>query len=45
MKWLKNFNWSNTLWILAIVLIAVLFVVPLVKPLVQKIPFLGKYAS
>ena len=41
---MKNINWSNILTIAIVGTLAAIFLVPLVKPIIQKLPVVGKYA-
>jgi hypothetical protein len=41
MKFLKNINWSNILTIAIVTVLMIGIVYPLIKPLLQKIPFIG----
>lgn len=41
---MKNIDWKGIAVTVGIVIVTVIFIVPLVRPLVSKIPFVGKYA-
>jgi len=41
---MKNINWKNVITIVVVGSLAAIFIVPLLRPLVQKIPVIGKYA-
>lgn len=41
---MKNINWKNIVTILIVASLAAIFIVPLLRPLLQKIPLIGKYA-
>ena len=42
---MKNINWKNIITILIVAVLAAIFIVPLIRPLIQKIPLIGKYAA
>jgi hypothetical protein len=42
---MKNINWKNIALIALVAVLVAVFIVPLVKPFLAKIPFLGKYVS
>lgn len=42
---MKNINWKNIGTIVVVAVIAGVFIVPLARPLLAKIPVLGKYAA
>lgn len=42
---LKRINWANVAFIVGVSTLTVLFIVPFVRPLVQKFPVIGKYAA
>ena len=41
---MKNIDWKGIAVTVGIVIVTVIFIVPLVRPLVSKIPLVGKYA-
>lgn len=42
---MKNINWSNIITIAVVATLAVIFIVPRVKPLLAKLPVVGKYLA
>ncbi len=45
MKFLKNINWGNVAMIAVVAVIVGVFIVPRARPLIAKVPFLGKFVS
>ena len=43
MKFLKDINWKNILTIVVVGVVIVPIVYPMVKPLLNKLPVVGKY--
>ena len=41
---LKKINWPNVAMIAVVATLAAVFIVPLVRPLLAKLPVIGKYA-
>jgi hypothetical protein len=44
-KFFSEINWGNVLLIAVVATVAAVFIVPLARPWLQKIPVLGKYAE
>ena len=41
---MKSINWKNIITIAVVAVVATIFRVPLVRPLLARIPVVGKYA-